>query len=245
MTTGKDKICVALDVNSGNQALAHAKALKGHVGMFKIGLELFVSEGPSIVQEFAGFNLPVFLDLKFHDIPNTAEGAVRAATRLGVAMLNIHAAGGSEMIKIASDAANDEADKLGIKPPVLLAVTVLTSLDGGNLKNDLLINASVADTVKHYALVAQENGAGGVVASPKEIELIREACGDDFKIVTPGVRPASGDLGDQKRVTIPVDAVRMGADYLVIGRPILAADDPVNAATIIAKEIDVVYTEDK
>lgn len=238
MRDSKDYICIALDGLSAEEAFNTAIRLKNHVGLYKIGLELFVSEGPDVVKKFAENNIPVFLDLKFHDIPNTVAGAMRMATRLRVSMINIHASGGPEMISAARDAMDDEANKLGIRAPALLAVTILTSLNQENLERDLLIGASVSQAVEHYARLSKQNGADGVVASPKEIEIIRHACGADFKVVTPGIRPRDSDAGDQKRIMTPGEAVLLGADYLVIGRPILKAQDPIAAAINIADEIE-------
>ena len=206
--------------------------------MFKVGLELFVASGPPIVAAMAEIGLPVFLDLKFHDIPHTVSQVVRVATRMGVSMMNIHASGGSQMIHAACEAAQDESAKIGANTPIILAVTVLTSIDQNALRDDLLVDGTVENVVAHHAKMAMVKGAGGVIASPKEIEVIRKACGDDFKIVTPGVRPAGADVADQKRVATPEDAIRRGSDYVVIGRPILTASDPVRAANEIAHAID-------
>jgi orotidine-5'-phosphate decarboxylase len=237
--TPKDRLCVALDVPEMTAALRLAEELKDTVGLFKIGVELFVSEGPSAVRSVTRLGLKVFLDLKFHDIPNTAAGAARAATRLGVAMFNVHAAGGQDMIKAVVEATSDEAAKLGGSRPLVLAVTVLTSIDDTILENELCVRGPLTDVVKHMAELAKAAGADGVIASPQEVPIIRGACGRDFLIVTPGVRPLwAAAPGDQKRVTTPREAIALGADYIVVGRPILGAEDKVAAGMRIVEEMD-------
>ena len=233
----KNKICLALDVDDAERAVNLAKLLEKHVGLFKIGSELYTTVGPNIVEALVGLGTPVFLDLKFHDIPNTVNRVVRVVTRLGVSMFNVHAAGGAEMIRAAVDAAQDEASRQGVRPPLVLAVTVLTSIDKKILQKELLIDKSVESFVRHLATMAKKHGADGVVASPKEVRIIRETCGEKFRIVTPGVRPTGSFVGDQKRIATPSDAIKQGSNYVVIGRPILAAADPVDAAKKIAKEI--------
>lgn len=233
----KNRICLALDVDDSQRAITIANSLKDHVGLFKIGSELFTAAGSKIVEEIVSLGAPVFLDLKFHDIPNTVARVARVVTRLGVSMFNIHAAGGAEMIKAAVEAAQDEATQKGFTPPLVLAVTVLTSINDNILQRELLINMPVENFVQHLAIMAQKNGADGVVASPREVHTIREACGEEFRIVTPGVRPVGSSAGDQKRFTTPSMAIKRGSDLVVIGRPILAAADPVSAAKKIAKEI--------
>ena len=233
----KNKICLALDVDDAQRAVNLAKLLKKHVGLFKIGSELYTTVGPDIVETLVGLGTPVFLDLKFHDIPNTVNRVVRVVTRLGVSMFNVHAAGGAEMIRAAVDAAQDEAAIQGVRPPLVLAVTVLTSIDKKILQKELLIDKSIESFVRHLATMAKKHGADGVVASPKEVRIIRETCGEKFRIVTPGVRPQGSFVGDQKRIATPSDAIKQGSNYVVIGRPILTADDPVDAAQKIAKEI--------
>lgn len=237
LTTAKQKLCLALDVDSTKQAVDLAKDLKDYVGLFKIGSEIFLSEGPGIVKAVADVGGPVFLDLKFHDIPNTVARAARIATRLGVAMFNVHATGGHEMITAAATAAHEEAERLGVHAPFVLAVTVLTSINEALLHNDLLIQAPLQDAVLHLATMSKAAGATGVIASPKEISLIRDACGSDFLIITPGIRPTWATAGDQKRITTPTDAIKMGSDYIVVGRPILDADNPARAAQSIMEEI--------
>lgn len=235
---GKERITVALDVDTREQAMNLAQQLKNEVGVFKVGMQLFNSVGPSLVQDIAALGRPVFVDLKFHDIPNTVAAAGRVMTRLGAAIFNVHAAGGREMMRQARKAVDEEAARLGQPRPLILAVTVLTSIDQQAVNHDLFVDMPVADLVVKWALMAKEAGMDGVVASPKEITAIRAACGADFIILTPGVRPVWSDTNDQKRVMTPREAYQAGADYLVIGRPITSATDPVIAARKIAEELE-------
>ncbi|MGE3508521.1 MAG: orotidine-5'-phosphate decarboxylase [Vicinamibacterales bacterium] len=230
-----DALLVALDVDTVEEALTLADDLRGVVGGYKIGSRLFTSRGPSLVQQMVAKGDRVFLDLKFHDIPNTVAGAVAAATRLGVWMVNVHASGGEEMMRAARTAADDEARRAGIAPPLVIAVTVLTSFDQAGLSSVGISNA-VPDQVARLARLAQTAGLDGVVASPQEIGLIRDACGPDFAIVTPGIRGAGDQKGDQKRTASANDALAAGASYLVVGRPIIAAPNPRAAAERIATE---------
>ena len=234
----KDKIIIALDVDSAAKAVALVETLKDDVGAFKVGLELVNSAGYTIFNEIkqAGAG-KIFYDCKLHDIPNTVAGASRAIAKLGVWMFNVHCSGGFAMMKAAKLAAMEASEQLGVAPPVVIGVTVLTSIDQLVLNDEMKVSGSVANLVVHLARLAQDAGLDGVVASPHEIELIRAACGSDFMIVTPGVRPAGGDIGDQKRVLTPKEVVDRGADYLVIGRPITKAEDPKAAAQAIAAEI--------
>jgi len=219
------KVIIALDTQDEQKALDLVKLLKHRVSIFKVGLELFCSQGPNIVKKINGLGCKVFLDLKFHDIPNTVAGAARAAISTGAFMFNVHASGGREMMSKV----RETVDNAGIsEKPIVLAVTVLTSLDEGDL-NDININKSPLDQVKTLALLTKETGLDGVVASPKEITAIREVVGQDFIIVTPGVRPAWAQVGDQKRIMTPAEALEAGADYIVVGRPVTAAPDPVEA----------------
>ena len=231
----KNKIILPLDVDTTAKATELVKLLKDDVGAFKVGLELVNSAGLGIFEQVreAGAGR-IFYDCKFHDIPNTVAGASRAVVRLGVWMFNVHCAGGFAMMKAAKDAAVEESAKLGTPCPLVIGVTVLTSIDQAVLNDEMRVPGAVADHVIHLAKLAREAGLDGVVASPHEIEPIRSACGPDFLIITPGVRPAGADIGDQKRVMTPSEAVRKGADYLVIGRPITKAEDPRAAARSIA-----------
>jgi orotidine-5'-phosphate decarboxylase len=228
-------ILVALDVETANEARALAAALRGAVGGFKIGKRLFTSDGPDIVRELVGEGDRIFLDLKFHDIPNTVAGAVAAATSLGVWMVNVHASGGSAMMRAARAAADEQAAKLGRPAPLVIAVTVLTSLDQAAL-NEIGVPGDLRAHVERLAALAQAAGLDGVVASPQEIELIRARTGRNFAIVTPGIRGADDAKGDQQRTLTAAQAVAAGADYLVVGRPIIAAPDPRRAAERIAGE---------
>jgi len=231
------RLLVALDVATAAEAIALADTLRGVVGGFKIGSQLFTSAGPDIVKALVSRGERVFLDLKFHDIPNTVAGAVRAAADLGVWMLNVHASGGRAMLAAAKQAA-DDVNQPGSSRPLVIAVTVLTSLDAPTLAA-VGVPASPNDQVVRLAKLTQAAGLDGVVASPQETAAIREACGPNFLVVTPGIRGASAKAGadDQQRTMTPAGAVAAGSSYLVIGRPITAAPDPRAAAQQIAGEI--------
>ena len=231
-----NKILVALDVDTAEAAHALADTLRGTVGGFKIGGRLFTSHGPSIVESLVARGDRVFLDLKFHDIPNTVAGAVAAATRLGVWMVNVHASGGYAMMKDARDAANAEASKAGRPAPLVIAVTVLTSHSQESMDEIGLGASRISDHVERLAALAQSAGLDGVVASPQEIALIRKRCGTTFEIVTPGIRSASDEKGDQSRTLTAAQALAAGASYLVVGRPIIGATDPRAAAERINAE---------
>ncbi|MBK5297851.1 MAG: orotidine-5'-phosphate decarboxylase [Vicinamibacteria bacterium] len=229
-------ILVALDVDTTAQALAAAHTVRGHVGGLKIGKQLFTSEGPTLVRELAARGDRVFLDLKYHDIPNTVAGAVRAATALGVWMVNVHASGGLKMMQAARQAAEQAAGHQGQRP-LVIAVTVLTSLDEAALAS-VGVSRSVAEQVGALAAMAQDAGLDGVVASPHEIGVIRARCGATFQIVTPGIRSGPAIAGDdQARTLSAAEAMTAGATYLVIGRPILRASDPARAAEEIAASL--------
>lgn len=230
----RNKIIFALDVHGLNDIDRWAETLAGKVGMFKVGKELFTSCGPAAVKAVQRHGGQVFLDLKYHDIPNTVASAMCEAARLGVQLVNLHALGGAEMMETAAAAVHKEFGTTG--RPRLLAVTILTSSTADTLRQ-VGIEHPVQDMVVRLARLAQASGMDGVVASPLEIGLIREACGPDFLIVTPGVRPSFAAVDDQKRIMTPAEAVSSGADYLVIGRPIAKAPDPVRAAECIVAEI--------
>jgi orotidine-5'-phosphate decarboxylase len=233
-----DRLLAALDVDTPDQARSLANQLRGSVGGFKVGSRLFTSHGPSFVEELVARGDRVFLDLKFHDIPNTVAGAIAAATRMGVWMVNVHAGGGSDMMRAARAAADEEAVRSGIQPPMVIAVTVLTSMDQEALAATGVPGA-VAGQVQRLALLAQAAALDGVVASPQEIALLRERCDPRFAIVTPGIRGASDAKGDQHRTATASGALSAGASYIVVGRPIIAAPDPRAAAERIAEECRV------
>jgi orotidine-5'-phosphate decarboxylase len=231
-----DYLCVALDTASLYGAVELAKNLSGRAGYLKVGLELFTAAGPPSVKELQALGFKVFLDLKLHDIPNTVGRAVRQAASLGVSLLTLHASGGPEMIAAAKEAADEAADSPGGRPR-LLAVTVLTSLDDDILSHVFGLETPTGELVLHLATLAKGSGADGVVCSAREANLVKKMCGSDFLAVTPGIRPAGTASGDQKRITTPRDAIRAGADLLVVGRPITAAPDPAEAADKILGEI--------
>ena len=234
----KDKIIVALDVPTKEEALAIVEELGDAVAAYKIGMQLYNAVGPEILDEVAKRNGKVFLDLKFHDIPNTVASAARTVANLGVFMFNVHASGGYTMMAEAVKALKEESEQLGVEKPLLIAVTVLTSMSEEEMQKEVGVSRSIGEQVVALAKMAKEAGMDGVVASPLEIEMIREACGPDFLIVTPGIRPRDAALGDQKRVKTPGEAVRDGADYLVIGRPITKASDRMTAVKDIVSEIE-------
>jgi orotidine-5'-phosphate decarboxylase len=224
MNTPPGRVIVPLDVPTLAEAVAMARRLVGHIAAVKIGKQLFTAEGPAAIRAMHDLGFRVFLDLKYHDIPNTVAGAVAAAKALGVWILNVHASGGSEMMRAAAKAA------AGPDRPLVIAVTVLTSFSEDAYRDITGTARTIEAQVRHLARETKAAGLDGVVASPHEIRAIREECGPGFLIVTPGVRPADAALNDQQRVMTPADAVRAGADYLVIGRPITAAPDPAEAA---------------
>lgn len=223
-------LIIAMDVDTIEEAGRLADVLRPHVGAFKVGMQLFNSEGPAVIRFLKEKNVPVFIDLKLHDIPNTVAAAAKALTGHGVSIINIHAAGGRAMMQAAAAAVREEAERLNLIRPLLVAVTVLTSIDQEVFNSQIGIPGTIADRVTAWAAMAQEAGLDGVVASPREIVAIRAACGKEFVIITPGVRPAGAAMNDQKRVMTPAEAVRQGATYLVIGRPITEAPDPALAA---------------
>lgn len=234
----KDKLIVALDVDNLQSARELVEILRDVVGMFKVGSQLFTAVGPTIVREIIDAGGRVFLDLKFHDIPNTVAGAAIEATRLGVSIFNVHAAGGSEMMRRAAQAVSEVSEREGHPRPRVIAVTELTSTDAQVLAATG-VTASVEQQVLLLAVLAEASNLDGVVASSLDVPGIRAAISrKDFLIVTPGVRPSGTQRGDQKRIMTPAEAVRAGSDYLVIGRPIIEADDPVRAAQTVIEEME-------
>ena len=239
-----DQLLIALDVETAREALTLADALRGVAGGFKIGSRLFTSEGPSIVRALVDHGDRVFLDLKFHDIPNTVATAVAAATSLGVWMVNVHAAGGTRMMQAARDSARETATRYGTEPPLVIAVTVLTSMNSAALA-ETGVEVPVIEHVLKLAQLARSAGLDGVVASPQETIAIRQRLGSAFAIVTPGIRGVAGggaaDAGppkdDQERTMTPGEAVAAGASYIVVGRPIIAAAHPRDAAERIARDM--------
>lgn len=229
------ELIVALDVQTRAEAVEKVKAIGNSVGFYKIGLELFTAEGPDVVKAVKDLGKKVFLDLKFHDIPRTVERAVRSGGKLGVDLMTIHSVGGKAMIAAARAA----ADEFGANGPKILAVTVLTSLDQADLADVGIVGRTPAEQVMAMAKFATENGAHGLVCSPKEVGALARTLKPGTLFITPGVRPAGAAVGDQKRVATPADAVRDGATHLVVGRPILAAEDPVAAARQILAEMQV------
>jgi orotidine-5'-phosphate decarboxylase len=226
---GSERLIVALDVSTAAEAQRIVRAVGNAASLFKIGKQLFTAEGPGVVREMVASGRKVFLDLKFHDIPNTVAGAVRAAAALKVSMLTVHASGGAAMLRAASEAA-------GRGGPLVLAVTVLTSLSDEDL-TQIGVSGRAIDQVLRLAQLAKFSGCGGVVASPKEVAQLRKSLGPELVIVTPGVRPAGSAKGDQTRVATPAEAVAAGANYVVVGRPITEANDPRSAALGIAEEL--------
>jgi len=248
MKNSKDKLIVALDVDTFEEARGLIDALGDSVGIYKVGSQLFTACGPVVVRYINSLGKKVFLDLKFHDIPNTVANALRSAVNMGkeihevldadkgaiedsrgVFMCTVHTLGGKEMLERAAKEAKESAEKIGVKKPIVVGITVLTSEAVGD---------NVGELVLARARLAKDAGLDGVVASSQEAELIRNEFGDDFVVVTPGIRPKGADVGDQKRVTTPFDAIKNGSDFLVVGRPIVKAEDQKKAAEDILKEIE-------
>lgn len=237
-----EHIVLPLDVPTIDKAVSMVELLRNEVGVFKVGLELINSAGSTketlSILRGAGATR-IFLDAKLHDIPNTVAGAMRGVVRTGAWCVTVHAIGGKAVLQAAVEAARCEAEALGVLRPLILGVTVLTSISEDELRHELRVNSSMSDYVTHLAFMARGAGCDGVIASPAETQALRSAIPSrDFLIVTPGVRPNGTDRGDQARVHTPADAVMRGADYLVIGRPIISAPDPVSAARSIAREIE-------
>jgi orotidine-5'-phosphate decarboxylase len=232
----RDFLAVALDVPSLSAAEKTIEGLGGEPGWLKIGSELFTAVGPAVI-ELATKRARVFLDLKFHDIPNTVASAVKSGTGLGVSLMTLHAVGGVSMLRAARDAAAEEAERLGVPRPELVAVTVLTSTAEEELAQ-VGVAGSLPDQVARLVDVALESGIDGVVSSPLEASAVRKRAGKDFRIVTPGIRPAGSAVGDQVRIATPASAIEQGSNLLVMGRPILKAECPVDAARAAISEIE-------
>jgi len=236
--TSRERLVLALDVDDLKRADELVDKLSNCVGIFKIGSQLFTAEGAKVVNMVKEKGGKVFLDLKFHDIPNTVARAAEAATKLGVSIFNVHTSGGYEMMKAAAEATKKISMTSGIRKPLILGVTLLTSINQEILEKEIGIKKRLEEQVVHLAKLAKTAGLDGVVASSWEIKEIRKACGKDFVILTPGIRPAGKSSDDQKRIMTPREAVKSGADFLVIGRPIRNAANPVEAAKKILREME-------
>jgi orotidine-5'-phosphate decarboxylase len=232
-----DRLILALDVHEHNYALELVDKFSSYINIYKVGLELFSSCGPRIVEDIQRKGKKVFLDLKFHDIPNTVSKAAVALTRLGVHMFNVHASGGLEMMKKCKDSIVEVCLKENLERPKILAVTVLTSLSREILRDELGIQYGLRTHVRHLSALALKAGLDGVVASAREVEVIRNHCGKGFLIITPGIRPSWTPPDDQKRTMTPKEAIREGADYLVLGRAVMQQPDPLKAIELISLEM--------
>ena len=233
----KDRIILALDVPDYEEAVRIAYKFEEHIEIFKVGSELFTAVGPEIIKKINSMGKKVFLDLKYHDIPNTVSGAAAAAMELGVFMFNVHTLGGFEMMKKTTQTLIEISLKKNIPRPKLIGVTILTSIDQNILNNELGIGQRLSSQVKHLSALALRAGLDGVVASPQELEIIRGHCGCGFLIVTPGIRPSWTSKDDQRRTMTPKEALKKGADYLVLGRAVISQPDPLSALALIEKEV--------
>jgi len=236
--TARERLVLALDVDNFKKAEQLVGELSDYIGVFKIGSQLFTAEGAKVVNMVNDKGGKVFLDLKFHDIPNTVARAAEVATKLEVSIFNVHTSGGYEMMKAATEATKKISVMLGIRKPLILGVTLLTSINQEILEKEIGIKKGLEEQVVHLAKLAKAAGLDGVVASSWEIKEIRKACGEDFVILTPGIRPAGKSSDDQKRVMTPQEAIKLGADFLVIGRPIRNAVNPVEAAKEILRKME-------
>jgi orotidine-5'-phosphate decarboxylase len=236
--TASDRLVLALDVDNEQEALGIVSELKDVVGMFKVGHQLFTAYGPDIVRRIIAKGGRVFLDLKYHDIPNTVAKASTEAVKLGVSVFNVHALGGLDMMKASAESAKEAAVIHGLPSPIVLAVTILTSMDEKNLRKELKITRSLQREVAHLARLAQRAGMHGVIASPQEVKMLRRTVRGQFVILTPGVRPDWASKDDQRRIMTPGEAVAAGADYIVVGRPVLKAADRQTAVKNILEEIN-------
>lgn len=234
----KDRLIVALDTSSESEVVKLINELSNYVGYFKVGLELFTSLGPKIIQIIKDQGNKVFFDGKLLDIPNTVSGAVANLVRHRVDMLNVYMSGGTKMLQEAKSALVETAQKYNLEPPKLLGVTVLTSISNEILQNDLKVKAEIDEYVLHLAELAVNNNLDGIICSPNEAKLIRKNIKKDFLIVTPGVRPSWAKTNDQERIATPKEAIKNGASHIVVGRPITGAKDPIDAAKKILDEIE-------
>jgi orotidine-5'-phosphate decarboxylase len=235
----KSRLMLALDVDSREKAEEWVHKMKLNVGYFKVGLQLFTLAGGELVRSIRARGGRIFLDVKYHDIPNTVAKACESCCTMGIDFVNVHALGGKAMIKAAAQSLKESSTRMRVHKPVLLAVTILTSHDSKSLREDVGLRGSPDKEVVRLAKMAKAAGAEGVVCSPREIRAVRKACGPDFLIVTPGIRQAGAEKQDQKRTLTAGQAIAKGADYLVVGRPIMGAQDPVDAARNIAAEMQV------
>ena len=236
--TARERLVLALDVDDFKKAEELVGKLSDYVGVFKVGSQLFTAEGTKVVNMINERGGKVFLDLKFHDIPNTVARAAEVATKLGAYIFDVHISGGYEMMKAAAEASKKISLSLGVRKPLILGVTLLTSINQEILEKEIGVKKKLEEQVVHLAKLAKAAGLDGIVASSWEIKEIRKACGEDFVILTPGIRPAGKSSDDQKRVMTPREAIKLGADFLVIGRPIRNAANPVEAAKEILRKME-------
>ena len=236
--TAKERLVLALDVDNFESAEKLVEKLNNYVGVFKVGSQLFTAEGTKVIKIINKKGGKVFLDLKFHDIPNTVARAAEVATKLGVYIFDVHTSGGYEMMKAAAEASKKISLVLGVRKPLILGVTLLTSINQEILEKEIGVKNKLEEQVVRLAKLAKAAGLDGVVASPWEIKEIRKACGEDFVILTPGIRPVGKSSDDQKRIMTPRKAIKLGSDFLVIGRPIRNASNPVEAAKEILREME-------
>ncbi len=241
--TIKDKLILALDFHDPAVALQWVEKTRDYIGFFKVGSQLFTQAGPTFVRDIIKKGGKVFLDLKFHDIPNTVAACGEAAVDMGVSIFNVHASGGKEMMQACARAITKRAQEKQIPRPIVLAVTVLTSLDDQILQNQLGVSRNAGDQVCHLAKLAKESGMDGVVSSPQEIQRIREFCPPPFKVLTPGIRSSDDPADDQKRTMTAVEALRHGSDYLVLGRTITANADPMQRLKSLHAELSFCHPE--
>ena len=236
--TAKERLVLALDVDNFESAEKLVEKLNNYIGVFKVGSQLFTAEGTKVIKMINKKGGKVFLDLKFHDIPNTVARAAEVAAKLGAYIFDVHTSGGYEMMKAAAEASKKISLALGVRKPLILGVTLLTSINQEILEREIGVKKKLEEQVVHLAKLAKAAGLDGVVASSWEIKEIRKACGEDFVILTPGIRPVGKSSDDQKRVMTPQKAIKLGADFLVIGRPIRNASNPVEATKEILREME-------